>query len=278
MAKKQTTNVLGTTGVPPLGRKPPRADKKVLRLGFYVDPEKLAEAVAQLPDEIDFTKNANESLSRVYLNDQFGDCVIAGKYHTCGMMDASDGAPVRTGPDSEVKSQYVRICGPNDAGCVITDVLDECVAGRFMVGGKPFPVDGYCKLDWTNKDLARVAMYLLGPLTLGINLPNDWTTKNVWDVTSSRIVGGHDVSTAGYNANGPTISSWGRIFQMTWAAFISKKWLEECYALLSPEWYGSDKLNEFGISADALKADMDLLKQGRIPEINPAAFDFGDVA
>jgi hypothetical protein len=99
-------------------------------------------------------------------------------------------------------------------------------------------------------------------------------------VTNSRIVGGHDVCTAGYDSQYVLISSWGRIFKMTWAAFNSKKWLTECWALMSPSWYGDDNIAPGGFALDKLKADFELLKQGRVPEIDPPAvfYDFGDLA
>lgn len=260
-----------------LGRKPPHPGMPKLRLSYYVD----TAAAAEPPASLDLTDKAMESIKRMYGNDRYGDCVIAGKYHTAGMMTGEDTAAPWVGDDTEVVSQYHAICGAGDNGCVITDVLDAMASGKFKVGGKPAKVDAYAAVDNKNVTLAKIAMCLFGPLTLGLDLPGDWTGSNeVWDVTSSRSVGGHDVCTAGYDAQYVKISSWAKIFKMTWPAFTSTKWVGEVWALLSPLWYGDDMVAPGGIKLDKLKADFDLLKQGRIPEIDPPAifYDFGTLA
>jgi hypothetical protein len=260
-----------------LGRKPPIPGLPKLRLAYYVD----LDATGEPPDSLDLTDKAADSIRRMYLNDQYGDCVIAGKFHTAGMMTGEDTGTPLVGEDKEVLGHYHRICGSGDNGCVITEVLDDMQAGRFTVGGKKASVDAYAAVDNKNTKLAKVAMNLFGPLTLGIDLPNAWTgNSQIWDVTNTQIVGGHDVCTAGYDSQYVLISSWGKIYKMTWAAFNSTKWVGEVWALLSPLWYGDDSVAPGGVKLDKLKADFDLLKQGRIPEIDPPAvfYDFGTLA
>lgn len=257
-----------------MGMKPPRPDKKVLRLSYFTDPAKLAEAVAALPEEVDYADKAGDSIRRMYKNDTYGDCVVAGKFHKAGLMSAENEVECRVGEDKEVVDQYFRICGPGDNGCVITDVFDEMKRGRFTVGGKPFPIDGYVSIEGSNIDLIKAATFFMGPLTYGIDLPSSWSGSNpIWDTTSSRIVGGHDVCTTGFNKTGTPVSTWGDINTITWAALKTGKWVTQCYAVLAPEWYGgADKLTPAGFDVEFLKHCIELLDQGRIPEIPPAAF------
>lgn len=260
-----------------LGCLPPRPDVPVLRLSYYFDAAKLAAFAATVPDVMDFTKNASLSLNRMYGNDRYGDCVIASKYHKIGMASAMKGADCRVGDDSEVISQYHAICGSGDNGCVITDVLDAMVAGRFNVGGKVAKLDGYCFVEPTNWDLQKVSHYLFGPHDLGLNLPSDWEGNNqVWDIPKGRSVGGHDVQTAIFDyTNGISISSWAKIYRITKPAYtLGDKWVQQSYATLDLDWYGPDKLSPTGIKYDDLVTDLALIKQGRIPEINPAALHY----
>ncbi len=250
-----------------LGRRPP--DKPLVsvpRLASYLDFGAMA---APPPDVCDYYTKAGSSLGRMYLNDQYGDCVIAGKYHTVGVWSGNDSASTIVGTDAEVYQSYQAICGPGDNGCVITSVLDAMRSSGLPFGGVRHTIDGYVAVDWTNKDMVKAALFIFGNLTLGINLPQAWTSSSIWDVTTSGIVGGHDVAAVGYRADGVIISSWGKLYVITWAAFTSRKWLEECYVLLGPDWYGNDKVAPSGIDVVTLKADLAKIAAGAIPGVDP---------
>jgi len=229
------------------------------------------------PASVDYTKKSMSALQRMYLNDQLGDCVIAGKYHLIGAWTGNDDtqgaqAPVQA-TDAEVQQMYATICGPGDNGCVITNVLDYMRTHGLPAEGQQHKADGYVAVDWTNADEVKVALYLFGGLTLGINLPQAWADTDdggTWDTTSSPIAGGHDVSAVGYNATGVVVSTWGGLRTITWRAFQSRQWLEECYAILAPDWYGNDQLAPCGVDAATLQADLAKLGGGVIPDIGPA--------
>ncbi len=80
-------------------------------------------------------------------------------------------------------------------------------------------------------------------------------------------MGGHDIPAVGYSPKGVTISTWGGTRLVTWPAMLSTRWFEECYAILSPDWYGSDKLAPHGVDAATLKADLAKLGGGTVPPI-----------
>jgi hypothetical protein len=250
-----------------LGRIRPKAPPPALRLALYLTP-----GATPPPPSVDYSAKAAASLRRMYLNDTVGDCVIAGKMHQLGVWSGNDAAPggVVQATDQEVLSQYHTICGPGDNGCVITDVLDWFKARGLQAGGTKYTIDGYVAVDWTNKLEVQVALYLFGSLTIGINLPGTWTQGgdgSTWDATNSAIVGGHDVCCVGYNDRGVQIATWGGLRTITWAAFTSRRWIEECYAQLAPLWYGSDKLSPCGVDAAALAADLAKLGGGIIPPV-----------
>ncbi len=222
------------------------------------------------PAVVDWWSKLPTVVKQMYGNDAKGDCVIAGKMKQIGIWTGSD-SPTNTpviGTTQEALSQYAKICGPGDNGCMITAVMDEMKAGRFTTGGVVHKLDNYVAVDWTNKQLIQVALSIFGSLTLGINLPNDWTCTNcTWDTTTSRIVGGHDVPAVGCTPTGVQILTWAGIVTITWAAFTSKTWLEECYVELSPDWYGNDKLAPNGIDSVTLAQDLVLLDGGTVPPL-----------
>lgn len=252
-----------------LGRVRPKARPMAPRLAGY----HTTAGATPPPPIVDWFSKALSSLKRMYLNDTYGDCVIAGKMHQLGVFSGNDSDAIVLATDQEVSDQYFGICGPGNNGCVITDVLDVWKARGLSAGGRVYKIDGYVSVDWTNKLEVQVAIYLFGSLTIGINLPSAWTSGgdgSFWDVTNSGIVGGHDVCCVGYNSTGVQIATWGGLRTITWAAFTSTRWIEECYAQLAPLWYGSDKLAPSGIDAAKLKADLDLLGSGTIPPIDPS--------
>lgn len=237
-----------------------------VRLSDYLD---LGVLAGSLPDKVDWAAKAQASISRMYLNDKYGDCVIAGKYHAHGVWTGNDANAVAVGTDQEVYQTYQSWCGPGDNGCVITEVLDYCKSQGIPMNGTRHTIAGYADCDHTNKDLVKAAIYLFGCLSLGINLPEDWTDNAVWDVTNSRVVGGHDVTTIGYDATGVQISSWGKVYTITWAAFTSKKWLEECWVLLSEDWTNADKKAPNGVDLATLQADLQKIGGGTVPPVDP---------
>lgn len=249
-----------------LGRIRPKAIPSVLRFANYFSE---ITAATPPPDSINRRDKAAAALARMYMNDRIGCCVISGKAHALAVWAANDANANLQASDQEIYSQYQSICGPGDNGCVITNVLDVMRSKGFIAAGQAWKIDGYVLCDWRNKLEVQVAQYLFGAGTIGLNLPQAWTENAVWDVTSTQIVGGHDVTVIDYDASGVYISSWGRIYRMTWAAFTSTRWIEEYYALLAPLWYGSDGLAPCGVDVVTLKADLAKLGNGIIPDITP---------
>lgn len=251
-----------------LGRVRSRRLRTPLHLADFVD-----FAAADPPPSKDWYTKAALSIARMYLNDRLGDCVVAGKAHAFGVWSANDPDSGGTivGTDAEISSQYRQWCGHlgNDSGCVIDEVLNAILRTGMVLGGKTYRIDGFCGVDWTNKKLAQVALLLTGATTIGINLPEAWTNSSIWDVTNSRIVGGHDVTPCGYDEKGVYVSSWGRIYLITWAAFLQTRWVEEMWVMLSDTWYGPDKVSPAGLNAERLKEKFDTFKQGGVPDWEP---------
>lgn len=250
-----------------LGRIRPQAQPMCLNLSSYFSDADLA--AAPLPASINRRDRAAKSLARMYKNDQYGCCVISGKMHAIGLwsaVDSDSGGEVEA-TDQEVVSQYQSFCGPGDRGCNISSVLNIIRSKGIVAGGKNYKIDSYVRVDNTKKDLVKAALYLFGATTIGIDLPSAWKSASVWDVTSSRIVGGHDVTPIDYDDQGVYVSSWGRVYLMTWAAFLSTNWVGEFYALLAPLWYGNDRIAPTGMNVEQMVADLAKLSNGVVPDI-----------
>lgn len=244
--------------------------KLTLKFASYYDPAK--DANAPPPVIVDWMAKAAASLSHMYLNDQLGDCVIAGKYHAVGIWTGNETGTAVTGTDAEVKAAYTSICGPGDNGCNIVAVLDAFKTSGLKFNGVTHKISDYVSIDWTNQLLVQVALEVFGTITLGINLPQAWLDApegGTWDVTTSQIVGGHDVTAGGYDATGVWVSTWGGKRKITWKAFLSKQWIEEAEVPLSPDWYSNGNLAPNGIDGKTLAIDLAALGNGVVPPIGP---------
>lgn len=249
-----------------LGRIAPKARPQALRLSAYL------QAGYHLPPlPVDWGSKATASIGRMYMNDTLGCCVISDAYHRVGVWTANESGAAVVGTDQEVVNTY-RIWNPGsqDNGCVITDVLNYCRDHGISLNGVNHRIDGYVSVDWTNWDEVLVALYLFGTIPLGVNLPEAWLNSDTWDVTTSQIVGGHDIpAVAMLDAGGVNIASWGRLYRVTKAALTSRQWFEEAYAPLSPDWYVKAMRAPNLIDYITLKADLDKLGGGIIPDIGP---------
>lgn len=252
-----------------LGRIKPKSRPACLTLTPYI--ESMSALAGVLPVSTNYRAKAAESISRMYMNDQYGCCVFSGKAHNLGVWSAndSDSAGIVLATDAEIKKQYFDYTGGRDVGANIAEVLDIMRSRGFVASGKTYKIDGYVSVDNTKKDLVKAAQLLFGSSSIGIDLPSAWTSNAVWDVTTSRIVGGHDVSPIDYDDQGVHVSSWGRVYLMTWAAFLSTKWVSEYYAMIAPLWYNGDLIAPSGLKVDQLKADLAKLANGVVPDITP---------
>ena len=74
------------------------------------------------------------------------------------------------------------------------------------LAGARHKIDGYVSVDWTNQTEVQVAADIFGALKIGINLPQAWADVSspggIWDVTTSGIVGRHDVCCGGLQRAG----------------------------------------------------------------------------
>jgi hypothetical protein len=79
LKKMGRTVKLGRRAVSPAGKAP--------KLAAYLNRAYLKRL---LPESVDYTGKAKHSLSQMYANDQYGDCVPAGEAHLVGVRSAND--------------------------------------------------------------------------------------------------------------------------------------------------------------------------------------------
>lgn len=258
-----------------MGRNRPVANSPGLRFSRY-----LLKNVPSAPD-CDYSKAAMGSLSKMYMNDTLGCCVISGLEHMFGVFNANAGGNQAIFTNWQTIKQYGAIGGynpnaplvngvnPTDQGC------DEQTAMNHVV---QYTMCGHSALGWmyingADKDEVRLAMYLFENLVFGLELPDPWISPSfpssngfTWDVAGAPDPNnGHCVIGAGANGTGIQISTWGLVGTMTYAAvsqYTANSLGGELYAMISHE--AIDKASYMapnGIGWKQLQADFAALQK-----------------
>jgi hypothetical protein len=262
------------------GRKRPVAIGPHLKLRNY-----LRANLPAPPSSCDFTPAAETSLRNVYLNDQLGDCVIAGANHIAGVETGNAGS-VWVASDAQITADYSAVGGyvpgnpSTDNGCNLQDALNYYTSHGFANGTKLL---GWLAVDATNQQEVMTACYLFENLYFGIELPDAWINPFpsgdgfIWDVGTPDPENGHCVIGAGFGGSGYTssgvkIDTWGIFGCLTFAA-IAKLCTGpsngELYVMLSPDQLtkGQAKAPN-GVAWTDLLADFDSMG-GTVPLPSP---------
>lgn len=227
-----------------LGRKRPVAKCPRMQLKNYL----VGANVPTPPASIDYSPKAKTALGNVYLNDQLGDCVIAGGYHIVGVETGNaDGGTPFIASTKQITADYSAIGGyvpgdPNtDQGCDEQTALNYWTQHGFANGTK---LVGWMAVNATNKTEIEQAVYLFENLYFGIELPDAWINPFpsapgfVWDDGHPDPENGHCVMGVGYDAQGVQIDTWGLIGTITWKAIAhlcGPSGGGELYVMLTPD-------------------------------------------
>ena len=240
-----------------LGKLPVRLDVRTLRLARYVDRAQLPAPPAQL----DLTAHVPDW--PMYDNDRIGDCTIAAAGHMIeAWTAAAHGRPVEVTEHAVLYAfDAVKIVDPasGEEGAVELDVLRYW--RKTGVGGHR--IAAFAGVSLHDEHLVRAGAYLFGGLYIGLALPLTAQRQDVWDWTGSLAGpakpgswGGHAVDVVGYDADGLTFVTWGRLKRMTWRFW--ERYVDEAYALISGDFLDAHRAPN-GFDLTALKADLELV-------------------
>jgi hypothetical protein len=221
------------------------------------------------PPNVDFTPKAIKGLDNVYLNDNIGDCTIAGPAHLINIFLANAKKDINIFSSQQILNLYSSITGYNpndpktDQGADLSTVLDYWRTKGFTSSHK---IVGYLKINGADIDEVRAALYLFEGLYLGLELPDEYinpfptNSGFVWDVAGDPDPdNGHCIVAGGYDTQTITIATWGLIGHMTNAAFtkyFSTQNNGEVYAVLTQDVLNkATKKNPDGLDWEQLQSD-----------------------
>jgi hypothetical protein len=213
----------------------------------------------------------------MYGNDRWGDCVWAMIAHSIEAATAYGQSQTVQVSEVDVLAAYSAVTGfdssagepgsnPTDQGTVIQDALNYW--RRIGVAGHK--ILAFAQVDHTDPDEVDTALWMFGHLQVGIAFPasamDQFNRGGSWDVVDDDggNEGGHAIGLGlarrtpaqtalprrpvliGRNDRGNyEVLTWGKVQEMTPAFFA--KYVEECWAVMTPEWYDAQGRNPEGI-------------------------------
>ena len=231
------------------------------------------QSLEPLPPSADNTKGMPAELG-VMKNDTLGDCTCAAYYHALQVWSANAGGKMVTQPDADVVKLYVLACGynPKVAGegpggneqHVLTYLL-KSGAPTGPGGATKHKIAAFVEVDPRNLDDVKRTIIDCGVAYIGFNVPASLMPPNqpppsVWtvDPSTKKIVGGHAVVLAGYDANGFRVISWGQYYTMTYDFFST--FVDETYAIADATWVEKTGKTPGGFSLEQLEQQMQALQ------------------
>lgn len=234
-------------------------------LSEFVDVERVS-AEEEIPANIvnsGLAADGSEGMTvalAMYLNDNEGDCTIAGVGNTLRVQ--SDGGTEVSDPDiqtgyvavtKEEGAAYDPATGANDNGCVELDVLDYSTT----VGIGGVKLVGHAGVKFSSETELRAALYLCGAIYPGWQLSTDQQSQPIWgpgnaapgswgghcapifdwwtEIPSGLVIGGVPIST-----------TLGDVFNVgTWGAYkpclggpkgFTQFACDEAHVLLTEQW------------------------------------------
>jgi hypothetical protein len=230
-----------------LGRLPRTYDPAIPHLSAMLASKAL---LPPPPLAVDYTKHMPGNLGMM-LNDTLGDCTCAAYYHARQVWSFNAGKMI-TEPDLDVEDLYIKACGYNPKkggegpGGVEQKVLTYLLKKGAAIGAKGttrHKISAFVEVDPRNHDDVKRTIVDCGVAYIGFNVPANIMPSNApppstWRVDpSAKIVGGHAVVLAGYDANGARVISWGGYYTMLWDFFA--KYVDETYAIADTAWFDS---------------------------------------
>ena len=245
-----------------LGKRPARIDHRTFRFAKYVK---------ELPDppvEPSWVTHVNNW--PMYLNDDLGDCTIAGAAHCIEQWllyaKASSVAPgIALPSNTQVLAAYEAVSGyvpgdpSTDNGCVMLDVLKYW--RKVGIGGHK--IAAFMSINPGDLRAIAQAIYLFGNIYVGVQLPISAQGRNAWTVRKGGIYtpygqpgswGGHCIMIPALSPITLTCVTWGMTLKMSHNFF--KDYCDEAYVCLSQDWITKDNKSPSGFDVTTLQQDL----------------------
>ena len=199
----------------------------------------LLKAPPALPTEYDFDVAHHGIPTPMFGNDEYGDCVIAGRAHQTLRFEKAEQNKLVKISANDVLHEYFNQTGGADSGLVVLDSLKEWRSKGWLAAKRRYKIKAFAQINQARRVEIKRAVYMDIGVGLGLSLPDAALTQfyagKPWAVNGGKAGkpnpnNGHYVYVPGYTKSGPVCVTWGRKQQMTWP-FLAK-YCDEAYAII----------------------------------------------
>lgn len=209
-----------------LGKLAPVHDERTLQFRSVLKPR------VKIPASFAVDQAHPGCRPHMFLNDEIGDCVMAGRAELQMRLDLIRTGKVPTITDAEVKKEYFKETGNVDSGLDILNSLKAWQKG-WTAGGRKEHIKTFGAVNWKDPQELRQAIFINNGLIVGVALPDNamdyFTAGKAWSNTSQRPDPneGHCIVFTGYTPKEITAITWAQYQLLTdaWA----KKYLDEAF-------------------------------------------------
>jgi hypothetical protein len=237
-----------------LGKAPKRHDARTLQLENYT-----TAALPAAPSSVQWGYKV--PTFPMFANDSLGDCTCAAVGHQAQVWTSMNNA-LWTPQTSEVTDLYWATgdgSGQDDTGRVEIDVLNYWRNQGF--GARKDKIAGYAEVKPLDTKTVKQAVWLFGGLYIGVALPITAQSQSYWKVVSGAGAdaepgswGGHAINVTAFTSTYVVVVTWGARMKMSWGFW--NKYVDEAYAVLSPDWATANAKAPSGFNFAALNSDL----------------------
>jgi hypothetical protein len=254
-----------------LGRRPRNPERPVLTFETYIRPRSAA-FIPVTPETREVDRASQVSSWPMYLNDQLGDCTIAGAAHMLTAMCVYAGHPEPSFPGEVIQAAYSAVSGyvpgdeSTDNGADMQTVLEYLRQdGLADATGKVHKVAGYALIgNPANEQLLGSVLEATGTVYYGIACPDSALTQFSAGEPWTYVPGpppqdGHCIVLQRRLATGTASAvdewvTWGQLQRGTFG--FAAHYGEEAYFVASEDWVETTGADPEGLDLAQLLADM----------------------
>lgn len=214
-----------------LGKGEYKHDERTLMLARYVLPD------IRIPAKHDFDRGRSPIPVRVWGNNDYGNCVIAGEANHILRNERVEQRRTVKLSDDHVINRYKLLTGTqspgdsNDNGLVVLHTMRDWRGNGFTVDKRNYSISAFGELQPEDDKQLRSAIYLLNGIHMGVWLPRAaqaMTNNGLWDYNGETGAewapgswGGHLVYAKKYDEDSVSVLTWGKEVKVS-NSFIHK--------------------------------------------------------
>lgn len=216
-----------------LGKFPAKRDPRNLMLKSVAVPP------SSYPSYYNFDRELPDIPHPMFGNNQWGNCVIAGRGHQTLRFEYFTQKQVIPLTDAEIVEEYLGQTGGQDTGLYVLDSLKLWRINGWIAGGERYFIKAFTEIDRENHALVKLSVFLEIGVGLGLQLPKSAETQfnkgKPWTINNTKLGepnswGGHYVYVVGYTKSHLICFTWGKVQYLSWGFF--NKYCDEAYAII----------------------------------------------